>query len=188
MSDFNVPGSRPKKNYEISEIERSMKNGRIRSISEISSCFFGPRPWHIEIRHRVKQTSTIDLFGFETLGLKIRRLKLWKPTVQKPRRPGVGVDVGEGGGVAGLYIVYSVYMYIMYIYIYIYIYTYIHTYIYIYIYMYIYVYIYMYMVYRVHCVFFGGGLVVTQRVCTFNFLTRLPGVCSGGGQVILQRL
>ena len=25
----------------------------VRSISEISSCFFGPRPWHIEIRHRV---------------------------------------------------------------------------------------------------------------------------------------
>ena len=36
------------------------------SISEISSFFFGPRPWHIEIRHRVKKTSTIDLFGFET--------------------------------------------------------------------------------------------------------------------------
>ena len=53
----------------------------IRSISEISSCFFGPRPWHIEIRHRVKKTSTIDLFGFETLKLKIRRLKLWKATV-----------------------------------------------------------------------------------------------------------
>ena len=32
------------------------------------------------------------------------------------------------------------------------------------------------------------GLVVIQRVCTFNFLTQLPGVCSGGGQVILQRL
>ena len=29
----------------------------IRSISEISSCFFWPRPWHIEIRHRVKKTS-----------------------------------------------------------------------------------------------------------------------------------
>ena len=43
--------------------------------------FFGPRPWHIEIRHRVKKTSTINLFGFETLKLKIRRLKLWKPTV-----------------------------------------------------------------------------------------------------------
>ena len=43
--------------------------------------FFWPRPWHIEIRHRVKKTSTIDLFGFETLKLKIRRLKLWKPTV-----------------------------------------------------------------------------------------------------------
>ena len=43
----------------------------LRSISEISSCFFGPRPWHIEIRHRVKQTSTINLCGFETLKLKI---------------------------------------------------------------------------------------------------------------------
>ena len=41
----------------------------------------GPRPWHIEIRHRVKKTSTINLCGFETLKLKIRRLKLWKPTV-----------------------------------------------------------------------------------------------------------
>ena len=50
---------------------------------QISSCFFGPRPWHIEIRHLVKQnkTSTINLFVFETLKLKIRRLKLWKPTV-----------------------------------------------------------------------------------------------------------
>ena len=54
----------------------------LRSISKISSCFFGPRPWHIEIRHRVKRTSTINLFGFETLRLKIRRLKLWKPTVR----------------------------------------------------------------------------------------------------------
>ena len=41
----------------------------------------GPRPWHIEIRHRVKRTSTINLLGFETLKLKFRRLKLWKPTV-----------------------------------------------------------------------------------------------------------
>ena len=53
----------------------------LRSISEISSCFLGPRPWHIEIRHRVKKSSTINSFGFETLKLKIRRLKLWKPTV-----------------------------------------------------------------------------------------------------------
>ena len=44
---------------------------------------FGPRPWHIEIRHRVKKTSTINLSGFETLKLKIRRLKLWKPTVSQ---------------------------------------------------------------------------------------------------------
>ena len=28
-----------------------------------------------------KQTSTMNLFGLETLTLKIRRLKLWKPTV-----------------------------------------------------------------------------------------------------------
>ena len=45
--------------------------------------FVGPRPWHIEIRHRVKNTSTINLFGFETLKLKNRRLKLWKPTVHE---------------------------------------------------------------------------------------------------------
>ena len=43
--------------------------------------FVGPRPWHIEIRHRVKKTSTMNLLGFETLKLKNRRLKLWKPTV-----------------------------------------------------------------------------------------------------------
>ena len=32
-----------------------VKSEMIQSISEMSSCFFGPRPWHIEIRHRVKQ-------------------------------------------------------------------------------------------------------------------------------------
>ena len=61
---------------------RMTPSSTVRSISEISSCFFGPRPWHIEIRHRVKKTSTMNMFGFETLKLKIRRLKLWKPTVQ----------------------------------------------------------------------------------------------------------
>ena len=49
----------------------------VRSISEISSCFFGPRPRHIEVRHRVKKTFTINLFGFETLKLKIRREALF---------------------------------------------------------------------------------------------------------------
>ena len=43
--------------------------------------FFVPRPWHIEIRHRVEKTSTTNLFGFEALELNIRKLKLWKPTV-----------------------------------------------------------------------------------------------------------
>ena len=60
----------------------------IQSISEISSCFFGPRLWRIEIRHRVKKASTMNLFGFETLKLKNRRLKLWKPgVIMRPERP-----------------------------------------------------------------------------------------------------
>ena len=41
-------------------------------------CCFEPRLKHIEIRHRVEKTYTINLFGFEVLKLKIRRLKLWK--------------------------------------------------------------------------------------------------------------
>ena len=49
-----------------------------------SQTFIRPRPWHIEIRHRVKQTSTVNLIGFETLKLKIPRLKLWKPTAPCP--------------------------------------------------------------------------------------------------------
>ena len=52
-------------------------NGRFPKLHRV---LLGPRPWHIELRHRVKTTSTINLFGFETLKLKIRRLKLWKPT------------------------------------------------------------------------------------------------------------
>ena len=82
----------------------------IRSISEISSCFFGPRPWHIEIRHRVKKTSTINLFGFETLKLKIRRLKLWKPTVTPfaslwvPLTPSVSLPHKHSRGYIYIYI------------------------------------------------------------------------------------
>ena len=45
--------------------------------------FFEPRPWHIEIRHRVNKKYTINLFKFEILKLKIRRLKLWKPIVEQ---------------------------------------------------------------------------------------------------------
>ena len=65
-----------------------------RSISEISSCLLGLRPWHIEIRQRVKKTSTTNLFGFETLKLKIRRLKLWKPTAP-PRAAPSASPAGE---------------------------------------------------------------------------------------------
>ena len=53
----------------------------LRSTSEISSYFFGFTPWHTEIRHRVKIHPQLKLFGFETLKLKIRKLKLWKPTI-----------------------------------------------------------------------------------------------------------
>ena len=72
-----------------------MSRPRVRSVFIISSCFFWPRAWHIEIRHRVKKASTINLFGFETLKLKIRRLKLWKPTVPVGQR---NVGSSEGGG------------------------------------------------------------------------------------------
>ena len=33
------------------------------------------------------KTSTLNLFGFETLKLKIRRLKFWKPTVTETLSP-----------------------------------------------------------------------------------------------------
>ena len=123
----------------------------VRSNSEISSCFFGPRPWHIEIRHRDKKTSTIDLFGFETLTLKIRRLKLWKPTVSleakehqeqlRRKGPAAGQNPLECPEPICMYKYIYIYIHI-YIYIYIererymciYIYICIHTYIYIYIY------------------------------------------------------
>ena len=53
----------------------------LRSISEISSCFLGRDPGTLKSDIVSTKTSTINLFGFETLKLKIRRLKLWKPTV-----------------------------------------------------------------------------------------------------------
>ena len=53
----------------------------LRSISENSSCFLGRDPGTLNSDIVSTKTSTVDLFGFETLKLKIRRLKLWKPTV-----------------------------------------------------------------------------------------------------------
>ena len=81
----------------------------MRSISETSSCLFGPRPWHIKIRHRVKtNTSTINLFGFETLQLKIRRLKLWKPSASEQERgssiAGAARPISEGPNLTCMYI------------------------------------------------------------------------------------
>ena len=53
----------------------------VRSISEISSGFLGRDPGTLKSDIVSKKTSTIKFFGFETLKLKIRSLKLWKPTV-----------------------------------------------------------------------------------------------------------
>ena len=87
--------------------------------------FWGPRPWHVELRHRVKKTSTINLFRLETLKLKIRKLKLWKPTVTGRRRdllrrrpPGHHLDAARRGHEDTCCIRYT------YVYIYIYIYVY----------------------------------------------------------------
>ena len=94
---------------------------QLRSISEISSCFFGPRPWHIEIRHRVKKTSTTNLFGFETLKLKIRRSKLWKATVGSDGETGVQDWKPPFLNCMYVYIYIYIYIYISCVYIYIYI-------------------------------------------------------------------
>ena len=56
----------------------------MRSISEISSCFLGRRPCTLKSDIVSIKTTTMNLFGFEILKLKIRRLKLWKPTVVVP--------------------------------------------------------------------------------------------------------
>ena len=46
------------------------------------SCFLGRDPGTLKSDIASKKPSTINLFGFETLKLKIRRLKLWKPTLE----------------------------------------------------------------------------------------------------------
>ena len=43
--------------------------------------FLGRDPGTLKSDIVLKNNSTMNLFGFETLKLKIRRLKLWKPTV-----------------------------------------------------------------------------------------------------------
>ena len=44
--------------------------------------FLGRDPGTLKSDIVSKKTSTTNLLGFETLKLKIRRLKLWKPTVR----------------------------------------------------------------------------------------------------------
>ena len=48
-------GSNVDVNVERFALRPMLTNPTVRSISEISSCFFGPRPWHTEIRHRVNK-------------------------------------------------------------------------------------------------------------------------------------
>ena len=107
---------------------------------------FWPRPWHIEIRHRVKKTSTMNLFGFETPKLKIRRLKLWKPTVYQVvvsrgagrHKTSMAASSGRQAGLDAEQAV-AVSRLSLSLYIYIYIYAYVYTYMYIYIYMKVYI-------------------------------------------------
>ena len=89
--NFKLSVSNPESKYVaylsvLSQISHCQGLGRknkhdILKTDHFHCVFVGPRPWHIEIRHRVKKTSTMNLFGFEPLKLKTRRLKLWKPTV-----------------------------------------------------------------------------------------------------------
>ena len=88
---------------------------------------FWPRLWHIEIPHRVKDTSTINLFGFETLKLKIRRLKLWKPTVHCY----INLLLWRLGVIHIIEVLIYIYIYIYNSRIYYKLYTYIYIYIYI---------------------------------------------------------
>ena len=101
---------------------------------------FGPRPWHIEIRHGVIKTSTINSFWFETLKLKIRRLKLRKPTVCYPQDHGDATRHGALRRSAAPPPWLASAARPTYLYIYIYIYMFIHTCICIYTYIYIYTY------------------------------------------------
>ena len=48
---------------------------------KVHCVFLGRDPGTLKSDIVSKKTSTMNLFGFETLKLKIRRLKLWKPTV-----------------------------------------------------------------------------------------------------------
>ena len=48
----------------------------IRSISEISSCFFGPRPWHIEIENskiEIMETDRTNIPGYSAEGGAVGR-------------------------------------------------------------------------------------------------------------------
>ena len=57
---------------------RTSTFGRFPKFHRVS---FGRDPGTLKSDIVSTKTSTIDLFGFETLKFKIRRLKLWKPTV-----------------------------------------------------------------------------------------------------------
>ena len=73
---YKVASGRLRGAAQHGEADGARERPPVRSISEISSWFFGPRPWHIEIRHRVKKTSTINSFGFETLQIEILKIEI----------------------------------------------------------------------------------------------------------------
>ena len=80
VSMYVRPGPAPAAHPQAENQETREASLQPRSISEISSGFLGRDPGTLKSDIVSKKTSTINLFGFETLRLKIRRLKLWKPT------------------------------------------------------------------------------------------------------------
>ena len=65
----------------IARTPQQINNTLIREDAAISSCFFGRDPGTLKSDIVSKKTSTINMFGLETLKLKLRGSKLWKPTV-----------------------------------------------------------------------------------------------------------
>ena len=128
-------------------LDQNLSHGRF---PKFHSVFLGRDPGTLKSDIVSTKTSTINLFGFEALKLKIRRLKLWKPTAHLSS-PDLEVHpeaVVAGRVPASVYVYVYVYVYNKYIYIYIYRYVYMYVCVCVYIYIYIYIYTYTYQIRR----------------------------------------
>ena len=141
---------------------------------------------------QTKNTSTINLFGFETLKLKIRRLKLWKPTVVvlvfargRQERRHLWSCGDADANMSNVVYLNSIYTWDLPIHIITYIY------IYIYIYMYAYTYIIQIYIWKTAPVRGGEGTVDWDTVashcstgnCLSNFKKMMSSKCSSNWEV-----